>query len=128
MARSARERALGLAVTLHGVVEMPFPAGRAIDEALELATDLGDALLELARTLLHREPADTESDDLEIREECVRRRGDHVALLTIRAEIGLAVGSLARHHLVIDRFGRQVHECVIDRAVVRRDVAPDASM
>src|SRR3990170_3719255 len=108
------ERALSLVEFLHRVVEMRSQLVVQTHETLELATDLRDALLKLARSLLHRETSDAERDDLEVREERVRRRRDHVPLLAIRAEIRLAVRGLTRHDLVVDRFGRQVHEAVID--------------
>ena len=56
-----------------------------LDESFELASDGRDPLLELPRALLHRQAANTERDDLEVREERVRRSGDDFALRTVRA-------------------------------------------
>src|SRR5947208_1509787 len=87
--RWRRPRPGGLIEFLHRVVEMRSELIVQPDEALELPTDLGDALLQLAGALLHGEPADPKSDDLQVCEERVRRRRDHVPLLEVGAKIRL---------------------------------------
>ena len=95
-----------------------------LDEPLELTPDGRDPLLQLAGPLLHREPANTESDDLEVREKRVRGRRDHLALGTVGAKVGLTV-LLAQHEVVVDRLRRDVHHREVDRPIRRRHVPPD---
>src|SRR6266542_1207037 len=73
--RRARQGALGLIELLHRVLEVAPELIVQADEVLELAADLRDPLLQLARALLHGEPADAERDDLKVREQRVRRCG-----------------------------------------------------
>src|SRR5438876_138330 len=97
---TTRGRALGLVDLLHRMVRGRSELIVQSDEALELPTDLRDALLQLARALLHRGAADPEGDDLKIGEERIRRRRDHVPLLEVAAEIRL-VDAVASHDLVV---------------------------
>ncbi len=58
-----------------------------LNESLELTAHRRDALLQLARSLLHREPAHSERNDLQIGEERVRRSWDDLAVGTVRAQV-----------------------------------------
>src|SRR5439155_9834578 len=109
---------------LRGVLEVPTELVVKLDEALELATHRGHALLQLARTLLHREAADAERDHLKVRKQRVRRRWDDLALGAVGAQIRLSL-FLAQYEVVIDRLGRDIHHGEVDRAVRGRDVAAD---
>src|SRR5207244_5775179 len=95
------------------VLQMATELVVQLDEALELAADLGDALLKLPRALLHREAAHRERDHLEIPQERVRRGRDDVALGAVRVEVDLGLGILA-DQLVIDAYWWHVEETVDD--------------
>ena len=95
-----------------------------VDESLELAADRADALLQLTRALLHGEPPDPEGDDLQIGEQRVRRRGDHVALRAVRGEVHFAF-LLAQHDVVVHGFRGDVHQGKVDRPIGGRDITRD---
>src|SRR5207248_3494439 len=97
----ARKRAVGLIELLRRVVKMPAELIVQLDETLELAAYSGDPLLQLARALLHRQTAHTERDDLQVREQGVRRRRYHMTPGAIRREIRLSL-ILAQHDVVED--------------------------
>src|SRR5205814_9670013 len=123
-AGGTRERAIRLVEFLRRVLEMAAELIVKLDEPLELTAHRRDALLQLTRALLHREPANAKRDDLEICEERVRRRRDHLALGTVRAQVRLPF-LLAQHEVVVDGFRRYVHHGKVDRPVRRRDVPSD---
>src|SRR5712692_3724846 len=119
----ARERALGLVELLRGVVQVLAELIVQLDESLELAADLRDALLEIARALLHRETAQSERDDLEVREQRVGGRRDDVVLGAVREQVRLVGRGVVDRELVIDRLRRQIHEREIDGPVLGGYVA-----
>ena len=61
-------------------------------EVLDLERRAAKAVVQLARAFFHREPPEAERDHLQVRDERVRRRGQHVPLRAVLTEVGLRHG------------------------------------